>query len=86
MQAAPPGLSYSALACDSDGIDGTEDNAGAFLDSTSRQRAGQLGLDIEGFRARNDTYGLFEGLGDLIRTGPTGTNVNDLRIILMDHT
>lgn len=86
MQAAPDGLSYSALACDSDGIDGTEDNAGAFLDTTSRQRAGQLGLDIDGLRARNDTYGLFEGLGDLIRTGPTGTNVNDVRIILMDQT
>lgn len=84
MQAAPAGLSYSALACDSDGIDGTEDNAGAFLDASSRQRAERLGLNIEALRAGNNTYGLFEGLGDLICTGPTGTNVNDIRIILMD--
>lgn len=84
MQAVPEGLSYSALACDSDGIDGTEDNAGAFLDSTSRNRALGLGLDIEGLRSAHDTYGLFGALDDLVVTGPTGTNVNDIRIILVD--
>lgn len=84
MQAVPEGVSYTALACDSDGIDGTEENAGAFLDSTSRRRAVAMGLDIESLRSANDTYAFFSALDDLVTTGPTGTNVNDIRIILVD--
>jgi len=76
-----PGI--SALAADTDGIDGTEDNAGAltFPDTLARARA--LGLDAGQSLARNDSYGMFESLGDLVTTGPTRTNVNDFRAILI---
>ena len=75
---------YWAIACDSDGIDGSETNAGAVIDDTSLARAGALGLDPHAFLANNDSYGFFKALDRLIYTGPTRTNVNDFRAILID--
>ena len=72
-----------AIACDTDGIDGTEDNAGAVLRPSSLQRAQAMGLDAKAFLANNDGYSFFEKLGDLLITGPTKTNVNDFRAILI---
>ena len=72
-----------ALAADTDGIDGVEDNAGAWVAPDSLRRAQQYGLEIDHFMDRNDAYGFFAGLGDLFITGPTFTNVNDFRAILM---
>ena len=68
-----------AIACDTDGIDGSEENAGAIIDPTTLSRAASLGLDARAFLADNDAYGFFEAVGDLIVTGPTHTNVNDFR-------
>lgn len=70
-----------ALAGDTDGIDGTEDNAGAWLLPDTWQRAQHLGLNPATFLADNDGYGFFEALGDLLITGPTLTNVNDFRAL-----
>ena len=72
-----------AIACDTDGIDGTEDNAGALLAPDSLARAAALGLDARTRLADNDGYGLFAALGDLVMTGPTRTNVNDFRAVLI---
>src|SRR5471032_2508330 len=72
-----------ALACDTDGIDGTEENAGALLTPDALQRAGALGLSAKRMLAENDSYGFFAALGDLVVTGPTRTNVNDYRIIVI---
>ncbi len=72
-----------AIACDTDGIDGSEDNAGALWAPDSLARARALGLDAAARLADNDAYGLFAGLGDLVVTGPTLTNVNDFRAILI---
>lgn len=77
--------SVSALAADTDGIDGTEDNAGAVIDETSIQRALALGLDPAEYLGRNDAYSFFKALGDLVITGPTLTNVNDFRAIVIDR-
>ncbi len=68
-----------AIACDTDGIDGTEDNAGAILTPDSMRR----GRDAKAMLARHDSYGFFSALGDLVVTGPTRTNVNDYRAILI---
>ncbi len=76
-----PGI--HALAGDTDGIDGTEDNAGARLAPDSIRRAQALGIVARDRLADNDGYGFFSALGDLIRTGPTLTNVNDFRAILV---
>lgn len=73
-----------AIACDTDGIDGSEDNAGAILRPGSVARAAELGIDPKGRLADNDGYGFFQALGDLIVTGPTLTNVNDFRAILIE--
>ena len=73
-----------AIACDTDGIDGTEDNAGALAGPDSLARAAALGLSARASLADNDGYGLFEALGDLVVTGPTLTNVNDFRAILIE--
>ena len=73
----------AALACDTDGIDGTEDNAGAILLPDSIVRAAACGVSIKAALAENDAYGFFRSLGDLIVTGPTLTNVNDFRAILV---
>ncbi len=76
-----PGI--HALAGDTDGVDGTEDNAGAVLTPDSLERAAQRNLDAKRMLADNDGYRFFSGLGDLIITGPTLTNVNDFRAILI---
>ena len=72
-----------ALAADTDGIDGTEDNAGAFVSPGTLQRAVQSGMKIADHLDRNDAYGFFKPLGDLLVTGPTHTNVNDFRALLI---
>ena len=72
-----------ALAADTDGIDGMEDNAGAVVTPDTLARAAALGLKVGDHLARNDAYGFFEPLGDLVVTGPTHTNVNDFRAILV---
>ena len=72
-----------AIACDTDGIDGSEDNAGALLGPDSLARAVAAGLDARRLLADNDGYGFFSALGDLVVTGPTRTNVNDYRAILL---
>ena len=72
-----------AIACDTDGIDGTEDNAGALLSPDTLSRAAACGLNARDRLADNDGYGFFDGLGDLVTTGPTLTNVNDFRAILV---
>src|SRR5229473_165692 len=72
-----------ALAADTDGVDGTEDNAGAFYAPDTLPRAEALGLDLRARLADNDGYGAFHALGDLLVTGPTLTNVNDFRAILV---
>jgi hydroxypyruvate reductase len=72
-----------AIACDTDGIDGSEDNAGAVLLPDSLDRAARLGLDPRKLLADNDGYGFFSRLEDLVVTGPTRTNVNDYRAILI---
>lgn len=73
-----------AIACDTDGIDGTEDNAGALIAPDTLVRAAQLGLDPQALLANNDGYSYFAAMGDLVCTGPTRTNVNDFRAILVD--
>lgn len=73
----------SAIACDTDGIDGTEDNAGALADPTTLARARAAGLDPAALLAANDAYSLFQALGDLVISGPTLTNVNDFRAVLV---
>lgn len=73
----------TALAADTDGIDGSEDNAGAFADGTTATRLRGTGQDALAYLARNDAYSAFEALGDLFVPGPTGTNVNDFRAILI---
>ena len=72
-----------ALACDTDGIDGSEDNAGAYLAPNSLSRAAASGLVAKRLLQANDAYGFFGPLGDLIVTGATRTNVNDYRVILV---
>jgi glycerate 2-kinase len=72
-----------ALAGDTDGVDGTEDNAGAILTPDSLARAASRDLDAKRMLADNDGYSFFAGVGDLVVTGPTLTNVNDFRAILI---
>jgi glycerate 2-kinase len=72
-----------ALAADTDGIDGVEDNAGAFVAPETLSRALAQGMKIDDFLGRNDAYGYFDALGDLVVTGPTHTNVNDFRAMLV---
>lgn len=72
-----------ATAFDTDGIDGTEDAAGAVITPDTLARAQKAGLDPRAFLAAHDSYTLFDAIGDLIRSGPTLTNVNDIRAILV---
>jgi len=78
----------AALAGDTDGTDGgggqAEDPAGAFIDDTTLARAGRLGLDPAAFLNDNNSTEFFEKLGDILTPGPTLTNVNDFRAILVD--
>jgi len=72
-----------AMAADTDGIDGSEDNAGALMTPDSLDRARRKGLDAKALLAKHDSYGFFSALGDLLVTGPTRTNVNDYRAIVV---
>ena len=72
-----------ALSCGTDGIDGTEDNAGAVMGPGTFTRASQAHVSLKAKLAENDAYGAFSALGDLVVTGPTRTNVNDFRAILI---
>lgn len=72
-----------ALAADTDGIDGTEDHAGAWITPDTLARAAAQGIEARAHLADNDAYGFFSALGDLLVTGPTRTNVNDFRAILI---
>ncbi len=71
-----------AIACDTDGIDGVTEAAGAIITPDSLERAAQLGLDAQAMLENNDAYPFFAALGDLVVVGPTGTNVNDFRGML----
>jgi glycerate 2-kinase len=79
--ASAPGI--YAVAGDTDGIDGSEDAAGAIVTPDTLARARAAGLDPRAVLAAHDSYGLFDALGDLIRTGPTLTNVNDVRALVV---
>ncbi len=72
-----------ALAADTDGIDGSEDNAGAFADGESITRMRAAGIDPRLHLARHDAWSAFAASGDLFVPGPTGTNVNDFRALLI---
>ena len=74
----------TALAADTDGIDGSEDNAGAFADGGTRARLRAAGRDPAALLADNDAWTAFDALDDLFVTGPTGTNVNDFRAIVIE--
>ena len=75
-----------AAACDTDGIDGTEDNAGALVTPDTLARGRAVGEDATARLAANDAYGFFAARGDLVMTGPTLTNVNDFRAILVSRS
>jgi glycerate 2-kinase len=81
-----PGI--AALAADTDGVDGghgaPDDPAGATIDETTLARARKIGLEPDKFLENNDSTGFFSATGDLVVTGPTHTNVNDFRVILVD--
>ncbi|MCC7049512.1 MAG: glycerate kinase [Alphaproteobacteria bacterium] len=79
---AHPGI--HAVAGDTDGIDGTEDNAGALLAPDSLERARAKGINARAMLENNDGYSFFAALGDLVTTGPTRTNVNDFRAVLIN--
>lgn len=81
LQGAP---GMHALACDTDGIDGSEDNAGALIAPDTLARASVAGVDARARLMDNDAYGFFAALGDLVVTGPTRTNVNDFRALLIE--
>ena len=72
-----------ALAADTDGIDGVEHNAGAWVSPNTKTKANKLGLNILNYLNRHDAFTFFEAIGDLVITGPTFTNVNDFRAILI---
>jgi hydroxypyruvate reductase len=74
-----------ALACDTDGIDGSADNAGARIGPDTLALALSAGETPRASLIANDSYRVFEALGDLVVTGPTHTNVNDFRAILIDR-
>ncbi|MBT9540822.1 glycerate kinase [Thiobacillus sp.] len=76
-------LPAAAIACDTDGIDGSEDNAGALITPDSLKRAAEMDVDPEILLARHDSHAFFAALGDLVVTGPTRTNVNDYRALLI---
>ncbi|TDX70381.1 glycerate 2-kinase [Neorhizobium sp. R1-B] len=77
------GFSITALAADTDGIDGSEENAGAFVDGTTAKRLKIAGLDGRKLLDSNDSFSGFAAIGDLFTTGPTGTNVNDFRATII---
>jgi len=81
----PPSGEVVVLSCGTDGIDGNSPAAGAVADQTTVARARGLGMDAAEYLARSDSYSFFEKLGDVIMTGPTGTNVRDVRLILKQN-
>jgi hydroxypyruvate reductase len=83
LHALGPQSRVYALAADTDGIDGSEDNAGACFDPQSLARAQAQGLRSKDYLLAHDAFGFFQASNDLIYTGPTGTNVNDFRAILV---
>ncbi|HVK90880.1 MAG TPA: glycerate kinase [Mycoplana sp.] len=78
------GSGIAAIAADTDGIDGSEDNAGAFADGNSVARLAARSLDARQLLDANDSWSAFDAIGDLFVPGPTGTNVNDFRAILVE--
>ena len=74
-----------ALAGDTDGVDGSEDNAGALIYPDTLKRAEAAGISAKAMLANNDPYTFFKGIGDLLETGPTMTNVNDLRLVYIEN-
>lgn len=80
LAAALAGAPVAVLSAGTDGIDGPTDAAGAFVDGRTLPRAAALGLDADRALADNDSHPYFDRLGDLLRTGPTGTNVMDLKL------
>jgi hydroxypyruvate reductase len=75
------GKRMAVLSAGTDGIDGNSPAAGAVADSSTLDRANELGLDPEDFQARSDAYHFFDRLGDTLMTGPTGNNVRDVRLL-----
>jgi hydroxypyruvate reductase len=73
-----------AVAGDTDGVDGSEDNAGALIDPTTLARAAKAGINAKAMLADNDPWNFFNKIGDLLVTGPTLTNVNDFRAVLIE--
>ena len=73
-----------AVAGDTDGVDGSEDNAGALIDPTTMARAAKAGINAKAMLADNDPWNFFNKIGDLLVTGPTLTNVNDFRAVLIE--
>jgi glycerate-2-kinase len=77
---------WIAASIGTDGIDGPTDAAGAIVDPTTFERAQRAGLiDPQRYLDDNDTYAFFDRLGDLVRTGPTNTNVGDIQVVLMER-
>ena len=74
---------FTFLSAGTDGSDGPTDAAGAFIDDTTLSRSKKSGISYTDFLNRNDSYTFFDRLGDLFITGPTGTNVMDLQILLV---
>ncbi len=80
---AAEGAKFTALAADTDGIDGSQENAGAFADGQTIARIRKKNLDPAALLSANDSWQAFHSVSDLFTTGPTGTNVNDFRAILI---
>jgi hydroxypyruvate reductase len=76
-------LCCPAVAADTDGIDSSEDNAGAFADGRTVERMRKAGVDATSMLMQNNAWAAFHAVGDLLITGPTGTNVNDFRAVLV---
>lgn len=84
MRLAPAGRRYLFASVGTDGIDGPTDAAGAIVDQTTLERAARAGMaEPASFLEGNDTYAFFDAIGDLIRTGPTGTNVGDIQVCVL---
>jgi hydroxypyruvate reductase len=80
---AESGIDAIVASVGSDGIDGPTDAAGALVDGTTLERGRALGFSPEAFLADNDSHAFFAALEDLVHTGPTGTNVGDLQVVLL---
>ena len=74
----------SAMACDTDGVDGSKDVAGAYIDSSTLHRAVAAGVSATELLASHNSHEFFGAIDDLVITGPTNTNVNDFRAIIIE--